>query len=126
MKDLFSPEQRRDLVRRGFTRRDFARVAALMTAGAALPFYNEAALAQGLSAGPRIPADAVKINANENPMGPCPEAIEAIQKLVPQGGRYLYQETFAFVDAMAATEGVPHDHVLPFAGSSDPLHRVVL
>jgi histidinol-phosphate aminotransferase len=126
MKDLFSPEQRRDLLHRGFTRRDFGRIAALMSAGAALPFYNEAALAQGLSAMPGMPADAVRINANENPMGPCPEAIEAIQKLVPLGGRYLYQETFAFVDAMAATEGVPHDHVLPFAGSSDPLHRVVL
>lgn len=126
MKDLFSPEQRRDLLQRGFSRRDFGRLAALMTAGAALPFYNEAALAQGLSAMPGLPADAVKINANENPMGPCPEAIEAIQKLVPLGGRYLYQETFAFVDAMAETEGVPRDHVLPFAGSSDPLHRVVL
>jgi histidinol-phosphate aminotransferase len=126
MKDLFSHEQRRDLLHRGFTRRDFARLAALMTAGAALPFYNEAALAQGLSAMPGLPADAVKINANENPMGPCREAIEAIQKLVPLGGRYLYQETFSFIDAMAATEGVPHDHVLPFAGSSDPLHRVVL
>jgi histidinol-phosphate aminotransferase len=126
MKDLFSPEQRRDLIHRGFTRRDFARLAALMTAGAALPFYNEAALAQGLSAMPRMPADAVKINANENPMGPCPEAIEAIQKLVPLGGRYLYQETFAFVDAMAATEGLSNENVLPFAGSSDPLHRAVV
>jgi histidinol-phosphate aminotransferase len=125
MKDLFSPEQRRDLLHRGFTRRDFARLAALMTAGASLPFYNEAALAQGLSAA-RIPSDAVKINANENPMGPCPEAIEAIRKLVPQGGRYLYEETFGFVDLMAATEGVPRDHVLPFAGSSDPLHRAVV
>jgi histidinol-phosphate aminotransferase len=125
MKDLFSLEQRRDLLHRGFTRRDFARLAAFMTAGAALPFYNEASLAQGLSA-MRMPADAVKINANENPMGPCPEAIEAIQKLVPQGGRYLYQETFGFADAMAAIEGVSRDHVLPFAGSSDPLHRVVL
>ena len=35
MKDLFRPEQRRDLARRGFTRRDFGRLAALMTAGAA-------------------------------------------------------------------------------------------
>jgi histidinol-phosphate aminotransferase len=126
MRDLFSPEQRRDLLHRGFTRRDFARLAALMTAGAALPFYNEATLAQGLSAGPRIPADAVKINANENPMGPCAEAIEAIQKLVPQGGRYLYQEMSAFAELLASIEGLEHDHVLPFAGSSDPLHRVVL
>jgi len=126
MQDLFSAEQRRDFLRRGFTRRDFGRLAAFMTAGAALPFYNEAALAQGLSAGQRIPADAVKINANENPMGPCPEAIDAIQKLVPLGGRYLYEQTFAFIDAMAATEDVPRDHVLPFPGSSDPLHRVVM
>jgi histidinol-phosphate aminotransferase len=126
MKDLFSPEQRRDFVRRGFSRRDFGRLAAFMTAGAALPFYNEATLAQGLSANRNMPADAIKLNANENPMGPCPEAIEAIQKLVPQGGRYLYNETFTFIDVMAATEGVPHDHVMPFAGSSDPLHRAVL
>jgi histidinol-phosphate aminotransferase len=126
MQDLFSPDQRQDLLRRGFSRRDFGRLAALMTAGAALPFYNEAALAQGLSANRMMPADAVKLNANENPMGPCPEAIEAILKLVPQGGRYLYNETFEFIDVMAATEGVPRDHVMPFAGSSDPLHRAVL
>jgi histidinol-phosphate aminotransferase len=126
MKDLFSPEQRRDLMHRGFSRRDFGRIAALMTAGAALPFYNEAALAQGLSANRQMPPDAIKLNANENPMGPCPEAIEAIQKLVPLGGRYLYNETFAFIDAMAQAEGVARDHVMPFAGSSDPLHRVVL
>jgi histidinol-phosphate aminotransferase len=125
MHDLFEPERRRDFLRRGFTRRDFARIAALATAGAALPFYNESTLAQGLSAG-NIPTDAVRINANENPMGPCPEAIEAIQKVVPMGGRYLYEHTFAFVATLAEIESLPKDHVLPFAGSSDPLHRAVL
>ena len=50
MYEPFGPESRRDLIRRGFSRRDFGRLAALMTAGAAMPFYNEAALAQGLSA----------------------------------------------------------------------------
>ena len=34
-------------------------------------------MAQLSKTGP-IPPDAVKINANENPLGPCPEAIEAI------------------------------------------------
>ena len=126
MNDLFGPESRRDLMRRGFSRRDFGRLAALLTAGASLPFYNESALAQGLSAMPNLPADAVKINANENPMGPCPEAVEAIHKVVSQGGRYLYNETFAFVAAMAEVDGVSKDHVMPFAGSSDPLHRAVL
>ncbi len=126
MKDLFSPEQRRDLLGRGFSRRDFGRLAAFVTAGAALPFYNEATLAQGLSAGPRMSPDTVKINANENPMGPCPEAVEAIMKVVTKGGRYLYEETSIFASTLADIEGVSESHVMPFAGSSDPLHRVVL
>jgi histidinol-phosphate aminotransferase len=126
MSDRIGPEQRRDLVRRGFTRRDFARLATLMTGAAALPFFNEATLAQGLSAGPNLPPDAVKINANENPMGPCPEAAEAIHKVVAMGGRYQYQETNTFVETLAEIEGIPRTHVMPFAGSSDPLHRAVL
>ncbi len=126
MFDPIGPEQRRDLARRGFSRRDFARIAGLLAAGASLPFYNEAALAQGLSALPELGADAVRINANENPMGPCPEAIEAINKIVAQGGRYLYGETSTFVETIANVEGLSKDYVLPFAGSSDPLHRSVL
>jgi histidinol-phosphate aminotransferase len=123
---IFSREMRRDLLSRGFSRRDFAKLAAFAAAGVSLPFYNEAALAQGLSAMRNIPPDAVRLNANENPMGPCPAAIEAILKVTPQGGRYLYQETFAFADLMAEIEGLAKDHVMAFAGSSDPLHRVVL
>jgi histidinol-phosphate aminotransferase len=126
MRDLLGPEQRRDFQQRGFTRRDFGRLAALMGGAAALPFFNEATLAQGLSALPNLPADAVKLNANENPMGPCPEAAEAIHKVVAQGGRYLYHETFHFVETLAGLEGLPGEYVLPFAGSSDPLHRSVL
>jgi histidinol-phosphate aminotransferase len=101
-------------------------MAALLSAGAALPFYNEAALAQDLRAIGNIPPDAVKLNANENPMGPCPAAIEAIRAIVPQGGRYNFGQTFAFVEAMAEVEGLPTSHVMAFAGSSDPLHRSVL
>ena len=126
MNDPFGPEQRRDLARRGFTRRDLGRLAALLTAGATLPFYNEAALAQGLSALPNLGADAVRINANENPMGPCPEAIEAINAVVANGGRYLYGETSTFAETLAGIEGLRRDYVAPFAGSSDPLHRAVL
>jgi histidinol-phosphate aminotransferase len=126
MNDLFGRESRQDLIQRGFTRRDIGRLAALLTAGASLPFYNEASLAQGLSAAPNLPDDGVRINANENPMGPCPEAAEAIHKVVGLGGRYLYNETFAFMAVMADIEGISREHVMPFAGSSDPLHRAVL
>src|SRR6202789_320676 len=125
MSPFFNAEQSADLLKRGFSRRSFGRLASVITAGAALPFYNERALAQ-LSMVRNMPADAVKINANENPMGPCPEAAEAIHKIVSQGGRYLYEETFAFSALMAKIEGVSREHVMPFAGSSDPLHRAVL
>jgi len=110
----------------GLTRRDFVRMATLLTAGASLPFYNELTLAQDLKAIASIPPDAVRLNANENPMGPCPAALEAIRAIVPQGGRYHFDQTQAFAEAMAASEGLPATHVLPAAGSSDPLHRCVL
>jgi histidinol-phosphate aminotransferase len=125
MRDFLPPQQPSNLAE-GLTRRDFARLAALLAAGAALPFYNEFTLAQDIKAIASIPPDAVKLNANENPLGPCPEALEAIAKVAPLTGRYLFHETFAFVEALAASEGLPTSHVLPSAGSSDPLHRAVL
>lgn len=118
---------RQDIVRRGFSRRSFGRFAAMITAGATLPFYNEAALAQGLSAmRGNLPPDAVRINANENPLGPCPEAAEAIYSVVKKGGRYLYEETFSFTGLQAELEGIKTNYVLPYAGSSAPLHQAVM
>jgi histidinol-phosphate aminotransferase len=127
MNNVLTPEIKQELIQRGYSRRSFGRFATLMTAGAALPFYNEGVLAQGLSAmrGP-IPADAVKINANENPLGPCPEAAEAIYGVVKKGGRYLYEETFAFSKLQGDLEGLKPNYVMPFAGSSAPLHQAVM
>lgn len=120
-----SLEEQKQLLKRGFSRRSFARIASLLTAGSTLPFYNESALAQ-LSMVRNMPPDAVKINANENPMGPCPEAAEAIYSVVKKGGRYMYEETFNMAKTLADQEGVKPNYVQAFAGSSDPLHRVVL
>lgn len=109
-----------------FSRRSLGRRAlTLLGAGAALPFYNESAMAQLSMIGP-LPPDAVKINANENPLGPCPEAAEAIYSVVKKGGRYMYEETFTFSRTLAEQEGLKPNYVMPFPGSSDPLHRAVL
>jgi len=126
MNSLLTEAQRCDLVNRGFSRRSFGRIAAILTAGGALPFYNEPALAQ-LSAirGP-IPPDAVKIDANENPLGPCVEAASAIHAIVPKGGRYLYEETNTLQETLAEMEGLKANYVRPFAGSSAPLHQAVI
>ncbi|HUA59083.1 MAG TPA: pyridoxal phosphate-dependent aminotransferase [Verrucomicrobiae bacterium] len=116
---------KRELINRGFSRRNFGRIATMMGAGAAaLPFYNEPALAQ-LS---RVdaPPDSVFINSNENPMGPCPEAREACANMIQYGGRYRFAEGDKVRNILAEQEGLPKDHVQIFPGSSAPLHQSVL
>ena len=131
MPEIFTPELQSDLIKRGFSRRNFGKIASLITAGAALPFYNEPALAQ-LSMVKNMPADAVKINANENPLGPCPAAAEAIYSVVKQGGRYMYEDTYDLADTLGSQEGLKagfkpeESYVEVFAGSSAPLHQAVL
>jgi histidinol-phosphate aminotransferase len=126
MSFIFSELQQQNLLCRGFSRRSFGRVAALLAAGSVLPLSGESVLAQ-LSALPGgVPAGAVKIDANENPMGPCPEAIEAATAMVMQGGRYSYHQADAFISAMAKIEGLKTDYVRPYPGSSAPLHHAVL
>lgn len=102
-----------------FSRRNLLRI------GASLPIYSEALLAQ-LSYPGEAPPGAVMINANENPLGPCPEALEAMNGILKHGGRYLFGNTMKLSGTLAAQEGVGSDHVQSFAGSSDPLHRTVL
>jgi hypothetical protein len=100
MSSILSAKQQADFAARGFSRRSFGRIATILTAGAALPFYDERALAQ-LSMVRNMPPDAVKINANENPLGPCPEAADAIYNAVTTGGRYMYEETYTLAETMA-------------------------
>ena len=89
-------EHKQDLIERGFSRRHFGRIAAIVSAGmTAVPMFTEQAYAQ-LSKVKGMPPDAVKINANENPLGPGPEAVEAIHNVVKMGGRYTYELTDEF------------------------------
>src|SRR5258708_6922068 len=125
-----SVKQTTSFLNRGFSRRQLGRITSLLTAGAALPFYNEFAMAQDaqqrVRGGARAAMDpnAVRISSNENPLGPCKEGLEAIAKVAPHGGRYSpFGEQGEFVRTVAAVEGVKEECVAPFAGSSDPLHR---
>lgn len=126
-------DQIESFLQKGFTRRQVGRITSLLTAGAALPFYDEFAMAQdaqrrtlGADGARRaMDPDAVRISSNENPLGPCKEGLEAIYSVAPHGGRYSpSNEQGKFVEAVAEREGVKASYVGPFAGSSDPLHRV--
>jgi histidinol-phosphate aminotransferase len=124
MTTVLSEKHQQELLNRGFSRRTFGRIATMLTAGAALPFYNEPAMAQ-LS---RVdaPLDAVMINSNENPLGPCKEAREAAHKMVEQGGRYLFGEAGKVLTILSEQEGLTPNHVNIYAGSSSPLHQSVI
>lgn len=115
-----------DLSARGFTRRGLMRVIALVGAGATLPFSSETALAQLSSLGGRLPEGAVKINANEFPVGPSERALEALLAVARRGNRYQYPETDDLLATAARLEGLSAEHFAAYPGSSLALHHAVI
>ncbi len=116
------------------SRRSFLRYASL---AAAAPIFTEAHFAmaaQQVAAGdgrrgprPAMPADAVLINANENPLGPCKAACEKIASIAPLGGRYdILGETGKLTKTFADQHNLKEEYISVYAGSSEPLHYTVL
>jgi histidinol-phosphate aminotransferase len=81
-----------------------------------------------LAAAARRPhsADAVLIDSNENPLGPCQAAREAMTAILPQGGRYADNLTDELVQTFAQIEGLNPDYVHATVGSTPPLALSVL
>ncbi len=105
------------------SRRSFLSLSAAASAAVALRIVTEPMLAHARDRHP--PADAIMINSNENPLGPCTSAREAITAITPQGGRYLDGLTEDLVNSIAQMEGVKPDYVSVHAGSTEPLHHTV-
>jgi histidinol-phosphate aminotransferase len=110
----------------GFSRRSFFRFAAGASALASIPILTEAHLA--LAQRPQFadPNKGIHIDANENPLGPSEAARKAIADMIPIGGRYRFDMQEDLANTFAQIEGLNPEWVLPFAGSSDPLHYTVL
>jgi histidinol-phosphate aminotransferase len=118
----------------GSSRRSFLRMAGL---AATLPLISEGHLARAAqqAAAPKASDDfphstgpnAVMINANENPLGPCNAALDAITSIARTGGRYDATGCEAELTAQLAAEfGVPANHLAIYAGSSEPLQFATL
>jgi histidinol-phosphate aminotransferase len=110
----------------GISRRSFFRFAAGASALAGLPIVTEAHLA--LAERPKFadPNKGNHIDANENPMGPSEAARQALVDMVPRGGRYLFNIDDELAAMFAKQEGLSPESVIPFPGSSAPLHYTVL
>jgi len=128
-----------DLLDRGYSRRQIARVA--LGAAAAVPFFNEFAQAQqseqelngapaggrggrggAMGARPAYDPERVVISSNENPMGPSKEGIEAMNKVAPLGWRYNPQgDNLDFQSELLKSENVKQGYAIGYPGSSIPL-----
>jgi histidinol-phosphate aminotransferase len=119
-------EMNKDLIQTGFSRRALGRWAAMLAAGAALPLHNEFSLAAQELDIRAMPAGAVKIDTNENPLGPCPAALEALNNIAKEGGRYHFELARTFNQTMGEVEGLKPEYVQANPGSSLPLHWTVM
>jgi len=109
-----------------FSRRFFLQASAAASAALALRVVTEPMLAYAaLPSHTRHAKDAVLLNANENPLGPCSEAREAVVAITPQGGRYLDELTDDLLAQFAQSVGVTKEQVAIYAGSTPPLNYAV-
>ena len=123
------------------SRRSFLRYASLAAAAPILTEGHLALAAQQATATPAnsgpaaptrrmrpaMPTDAVLINANENPLGPCKAACDVIATIAPMGGRYdILGETDKLTKTFAEQHNLKEEYVSVYAGSSEPLHYTVL
>jgi histidinol-phosphate aminotransferase len=70
--------------------------------------------------------DAVYINANENPLGPCPAAVRALASLPTLSGRYGMSFAGKLEALFAKQNGLKPDYVTAHAGSYVPLRAACL
>ncbi len=117
------------------SRRSFLRMAGF---AASLPIITESHLALAAmqrpsqkSTFPKLPhptdPNAVMINANENPLGPCTEALAAITAIAKYGGRYDATGCQDELTTLLSKEyGVPSEYLAIYAGSSEPLQYTAL
>lgn len=105
------------------SRRSFLQASTVASAALAMRIVTEPMLA--LAEAPHHPKDAILINANENPLGPCAAAREAVIAVTPQGGRYLGEATDELTKQFARSVGVTDEQVAIYAGSTPALKFTV-
>ncbi len=131
-----SQDAKQDLLRRGYSRRHFGRISALLgvqavAAAGGLSITGSAARAAtttitGLTRKPDLQG-MVRIGSNECWTGPFPAAAAAGAATVQHGNRYEPSDLRQrLIDNVSTVEGVPASHILPWPGSSDPLARAVV
>ncbi|POF64300.1 aminotransferase [Novacetimonas maltaceti] len=123
-----SADARRDLLQRGYSRRQFGRIGALLGTGLALASLpGRVSQARGVVASAGDNAGKVLIDSNEWWTGPMEAGVRAGAAMVAQGNRYWPNRNRQdLLKAVSEIEGVPTDHIMPWPGSGDPLCRAIV
>ena len=111
--------------RRNFFQLGGAASAALASGILGESFFALSGRSATLPHGP-FPKDAVVIDANENPLGPCSAARDAISEITANSGRYQYWLTEDLTKQFAKQQELKFEYVHAFPGSGQPLHFSVL
>jgi len=100
------------------TRRSIARLIGV-AAGATL--LETPRLSAAAKTPPAAPSGPIRLNANENPYGPCKPALDALEGCGGVAARYPGAEIEATRSALARLHGVGPDQIVLGCGSSDVL-----
>ena len=73
-----------------------------------------------------FPVYSAKLNANENPYGASPMALEALKNSAFGSNRYAWKELYQLVDKIAAFEEVTPENIMMGPGSSDLLEKTAM
>lgn len=108
-----------------FSRRSFLHLSAAASVAAIFRGQGEAQMAAAARPA-TLAANAVIIDANENPLGPCQAARDAVAAIIPNGGRYAFNLTWDLAATFAKIEGLNPQWVRPTVGSTPGLGLSVL
>ena len=108
-----------------FSRRSFLHLSAAASVASVFRGMGEAQMAAAVRPATHSP-DAVIIDANENPLGPCQAARDAVAAIIPQGGRYAFNLTDDLATTFARIEGLKPEWVRATVGSTPGLGLTVL
>ena len=108
----------------GISRRNWLKSASL---GSGLALLGGAGIVPSLSAeeirkyNPRPLAGPIRLGSNENPYGPSEKMRQAMVAAFDNGCRYPWGYNASLVKMIAEKEGVPEDHIVLVAGSTEGL-----
>src|SRR5437879_8824832 len=102
--------------RRSFLQLGVAGPAVLASGILGESFFAASARAASLPRGP-FPKDAVIIDANENPLGPCSVAREAIAEITGDSGRYSFWLKEELGRRLAEQQGLKPEYVRGLPGT---------